>query len=677
MSLPGQPKPSQPPTDGGKPRAQFPAPFIFDAVIEGLAYHLPSPGEPAVEIMLIDGSFAQLFASKVIMRGQILNIPSGIANAQPISVGGQSITAQPGTAKKPDLGDPKGGKGGGGGFLDSIKKIGNAIESAAKALGGAAKGAADFASGAAGASASTAASTFKTAVSGANDVVSTLNGIQKEFPLESLSEAGMDTFTSALNKGRDSLNTIQALGKMLENFDALKPDVQKQVRDKTAEHSKPDGIIQRAGEAMKAFSDFPWETEVPKTDVSSTTSSSSSVKPTPTEEAVQYFIITKPGTSLQTFKNFTKELDGGIGQAETYDMKFIDHQTYLTSLNRSVGDGLQRKYPFLEIAAAWEADPMDYESTNEFFRTTHGTKMAIIAGGKKHGISPQADLYLLKVTGTFNTGDVPRRKDSAYAIQGPALSRVLAEVRRHIESRLARNPNAKSVINMSWGVSLQRDGSTLVESTLRSFFEWCERLKVTVVVAAGNIPEGKLHQTIPQKFGTPDNVIITVGGVIQDGTLYLPTTLHEPGQLGSMSVFAPAENIEVPVIDVLPPGGTHSGTSQAAAITSGMIAYLFSVPGLNGLHRPGVPQPQDNIKQFVIEHAWTRVSNSQIGKLTSLDVIYNLARGDGMHTQNPCVIHFPPFDLPNKRDIASVSACSAIQSYSSSRSLSVSAISSK
>jgi hypothetical protein len=97
---------------------------------------------------------------------------------------------------------------------------------------------------------------------------------------------------------------------------------------------------------------------------------------------------------------------------------------------------------------------------------------------------------------------------------------------------------------------------------LRDFLDWSESLKITVVVAAGNSPEKRLHETVPQKFGTVEGRMITVGGVEQDGTVYKDKTPAKPGELGSMSVYAPAKDIIVPA----PGDGPHTGTSQAAAI---------------------------------------------------------------------------------------------------------------
>jgi hypothetical protein len=108
-----------------------------------------------------------------------------------------------------------------------------------------------------------------------------------------------------------------------------------------------------------------------------------------------------------------------------------------------------------------------------------------------------------------------------------------------------------------------------LEKTFKEFFEWCETFKITVVTAAGNSPEQRLHQTIPQKLGTASNRIITVGGVKKDGTFYELTTPAEGGQGGSITLYAPAEDVVVPS----PGNNLHSGTSQAAAIVVSIFSF--------------------------------------------------------------------------------------------------------
>jgi hypothetical protein len=122
------------------------------------------------------------------------------------------------------------------------------------------------------------------------------------------------------------------------------------------------------------------------------------------------------------------------------------------------------------------------------------------------------------------------------------------------------------------GIDLRIGGAGLaLESLFPEFIAWCDRLKLPLVVAAGNDETMSMHEQVPHKFGTADNMIITVGGVEPDGTLYKGTTPVEPGQAGSMSVYAPARDIVVPS----PGNDLHTGTSQAAAIVVGNYEHFM------------------------------------------------------------------------------------------------------
>jgi hypothetical protein len=102
-----------------------------------------------------------------------------------------------------------------------------------------------------------------------------------------------------------------------------------------------------------------------------------------------------------------------------------------------------------------------------------------------------------------------------------------------------------------------------------------------------------------------------------DGTLYEGTTLAQPGKAGSISVFAPAIDVNVPG-----PGVVYNpGTSQAAALVvsesslistqSGLAAYYYGLPLSND---QDIVKPSDDMKRFMTHHAWTRVSEDKLGE---------------------------------------------------------------
>ncbi|KAF2676630.1 subtilisin-like protein [Lentithecium fluviatile CBS 122367] len=788
----------------------LPAAHVLDALIDGQPYHLPSPDEPPIEILLLDGTLAKLFANKVIMRGQTLNIPSGLSGAQEITSGGQTIKAQPGTSKQPGSGGGGGGGGGGsgggggGGGLGGLFK--GLIGGASKAVGSltsAGTGALDFASGAAGAGGALAgdlAGTFSTAAGDVGGIVSSINGIQEAFPKDVLSKAGVGAAMGALNLGRDSSNWLTSMGSMLKGFDGLTPEVQQQTRDNMKQYAGTDGPLQKAGEAMKVFEEFPWEEEIPPTQSptvsgtetsnvqssqgqsatsdsatttqtpTQTTTTTSSSTPSPTQSPEEYVISSKEGTSREVFDNFIKELDNGVGKLYAWDL--LGSYMYLTNLTAVQVKELPKKHDFLEYIsrddpvdqnvdgsleefraidtypppehahedlavnksshkldvsntahvlrralisdpdAPWwkkmiSAPPVDVNQPNSHpdsyppyaaddsggrgttiyilddgfdlalpdlaanGRTVesvfapneytlhgipqsqrhlpgigggdHGTMMAVIAAGKLRGIAPNANLFLAKTKNKYRQSADPSRSSTA-PVRPKALDFVLREVKQHISNRMAQDPLARSVINMSWGQRLTMGGD-LLDPHLQPFFDWCEQNLIPVVISAGNQPAAaSLDEGTPQHLGTDTNNIITVGAVKQDGTLWTDTAVPVAGSPGSMTIYAPGEDIQVPQFGGAIPGSLigRSGTSQAAAITSGLAAYFFSLPNLAAFHLQNNPSdPGNPMKKLLVSHAWTRIPVPAGGiatppldpwpRLDELKVLYNLAAGDPFH----------------------------------------------
>lgn len=75
--------------------------------------------------------------------------------------------------------------------------------------------------------------------------------------------------------------------------------------------------------------------------------------------------------------------------------------------------------------------------------------------------------------------------------------------------------------------------------------EYCWEKDIVVVVCATNVgPELSLDEQAPQDLGTPDNPLITVGGVGKDGTYYLGTATSAEGQ-GHVDLYAGAIDVTV------------------------------------------------------------------------------------------------------------------------------------
>ncbi|KAF1995006.1 subtilisin-like protein [Amniculicola lignicola CBS 123094] len=838
-------QPSQTTSKGAHPSASdIPRPFIFDAIIDGLVFHLPSPNEPPIEILLFDGSLATLVANKVSLRGQTLHIPAGLSAAQDISSGGQTIKAQPGKSKKPKSGGGRGG-GGGGGVFGALAGLAGAAGSVTSGMANVGKDALSFASSGSGAAAAGLADTFNSAVVGAEDLLSSINGIQESFELEELTEDGIRRVFEAQNLGRQSSNWMRSMGNMIKGFEGLEAQAAQHVRDNIGKYAGAGGGLVAARLAIKAFADFPWKIEsstiqkkpsatlmpsttgvkepsstdsgtessqtptvsssshtatrtntaapvqasqsfslsqsraattaISSTSTSGTTSSSttSSVRSKPT----RHFITTEVNTPLDDFKRFTDELDNSTGTSFSYE--HTKRHQYLTMLTDEQAKELPKKYKLIKRLYSTELDPFEEDFEPEEFRAAipdlttlsgfqrrkrtssgpfsvpksprsvldmklelrsmsrhffapwwkkmissppdqrlnpskdpihkvddsggkgttiyviddgfdltnkdlrdkiakiktffvptsltypesfpqdrridmtigggaHGTMMATLAGGKHLGVAPKANLYLVKPKNQYRArGPGGVWIEKSYKLQHQALDRALGVVREDIEARLAQDPNTKSVINMSFGTTSEKVGYEEMGPTYEEFFAWTEQSKVTVTMAAGNELSHYLHECVPQRFGTTSNQLVTVGAVDKRGILYQSNTPHQSGQEGSMTVFAPGVDIEVPALNGQLE--TSSGTSQASAIVAGLAAYFYSLPGL--IAHDGIPSPADDMKKFIVAHAWTRARpglDVPMGwePYDSLPVVYNLAYGD--RTDHSCFV---------KRDDQTEQAC--------------------
>jgi hypothetical protein len=84
-------------------------------------------------------------------------------------------------------------------------------------------------------------------------------------------------------------------------------------------------------------------------------------------EILPYYTASKWGTPLDIFRNFTMELDGGIGKLGP-DEDDLDYQTYDTNLTPSQADGLQAEYLLVLTIYANVVNPMDIECNSEDVR---------------------------------------------------------------------------------------------------------------------------------------------------------------------------------------------------------------------------------------------------------------------------------------------------------------------
>lgn len=104
----------------------------------------------------------------------------------------------------------------------------------------------------------------------------------------------------------------------------------------------------------------------------------------------------------------------------------------------------------------------------------------------------------------------------------------------------------------------------------------CWGQDIVTIVAAGNSgPSEFLDENTPQRLGTPNNALITVGGVSNDGVFWPQTTIDR-GQGGSITVYAGSVNVVMASYTSDDGTDTDTGTSFAApAVVSGPYAAPY------------------------------------------------------------------------------------------------------
>lgn len=204
-----------------------------------------------------------------------------------------------------------------------------------------------------------------------------------------------------------------------------------------------------------------------------------------------------------------------------------------------------------------------------------------------------------------------------------------------------------------------------LEQLCEEFLQFCRNEKIPVVVAAGNRPTtSDVNRNLPHKLSTPEDTMIIVGGVDEAGRV-IPEMIDDSE--GLVHVYSPGKNIETPVNGVSDELGL--GTSQAAAIVvyvlllyhdadtnfvqSGLIAYYNGLPNLDqGL--AGANGGFLGAKGWVVSHAWPRSSPN-----SDINVVYNLARGDPVHSDLSCVQRRDRYGKRQDEGLCSLSSISA------------------
>ncbi|KAL8962059.1 MAG: hypothetical protein Q9183_005210 [Haloplaca sp. 2 TL-2023] len=151
---------------------------------------------------------------------------------------------------------------------------------------------------------------------------------------------------------------------------------------------------------------------------------------------------------------------------------------------------------------------------------------------------------------------------------------------------------------------------------------------IPTVFSGMNNPNSRIGFHTPQRYGTTDNAVITMGSLQADGRVWTQDTPegphpagYEPHLIGHRDAYALTENVKVVDGSTNNAGYRLSGASSAAPQAAGLIAYWMSLPQR---HRPRwySGRVAASAKRFLV----SRTRQQSAGSPDRLGAIYNGAR---------------------------------------------------
>ncbi|KAI0145044.1 hypothetical protein GGR57DRAFT_517700, partial [Xylariaceae sp. FL1272] len=260
--------------------------------------------------------------------------------------------------------------------------------------------------------------------------------------------------------------------------------------------------------------------------------------------------------------------------------------------------------PRIDPSRAW---PENLRDAREFEQSIgHGTQVAMLAVGRTYGIAPDADVFIIKISNNYYDSNGGLQKA---LIQPGALEAAFEKVHRVVE---ATSRQGRAVVNLSAGLStLQTARHPLWQAVFQAHMNEFDHNGVVFVQAAGNHGYRQPHRiwmnaVVPQRFGTSQNSIITVGGTDDHGRYWDATTPEGPPGIdlpGSITIWAQA--VDVQARNVHGQETTQTGTSYASPQVAGLAAYALmqwpeSFPGTGKEHNLA-------IKKKLVDMSYRRI----------------------------------------------------------------------
>ncbi|KAI0471737.1 peptidase S8/S53 domain-containing protein [Xylariaceae sp. FL0804] len=253
----------------------------------------------------------------------------------------------------------------------------------------------------------------------------------------------------------------------------------------------------------------------------------------------------------------------------------------------------------------------------------HGTGVASAAAGLTYGVASKANLYLIKGKNGINkTYPASDDRPSQVHISGYTVGALLSAFTEIIYHVGLKDNYGKAVVNLSWGIrGTSKDPITVgsgYHNETKKLLEFANNHGIVVVCATGNTgtsAPAALGQTVPQRLGTDDNNLITVGGLNKDASKWDGTILAGSGNFqgpgegiganeGSISTWAQATDVTKETkfgVDTAQDFGTSYSSPQVA----GLAACFLANPPSGERYQTGTAsrQVKTDIQSFAYEYA--------------------------------------------------------------------------
>ncbi|KAK3902245.1 hypothetical protein C8A05DRAFT_15670 [Staphylotrichum tortipilum] len=301
-----------------------------------------------------------------------------------------------------------------------------------------------------------------------------------------------------------------------------------------------------------------------------------------------------------------------------------------------------------------------------FNGNSHGTCMTSIAAGTWTGVYKDADIVLVQAK--FNSGQEAVAIDSIIK----AYSAIMNDVQ-------ALSLEGNAVVSQSFGVPVRYlwfdGGPAPIEGTQNTdaigvYLNCLFEIGVAAAASSGNYADNpdrsefaKLEAQSPRRNGGTNSPLVVVGNADYDGNRVPASNWEDPNNRGILTLYAPGVNILCAVRTNTNAWAVEEpGTSQATAVTAGLMAYFLSDPVLQAQFTAGGNQNMPmRLKQHLITVSTQQKGIGGWGDLNT-DNVPRLANGENVECTTdtvqgaPAVPAFvmPPVTATGKQLVTSV-----------------------